>query len=49
MAPLTHLSMEVKSMKEDVLHIRHDMQKMREGRVSIMEDELPPLIQDVLF
>lgn len=40
-------------MKEGILPIRQDMQKIREkaatleGRVSLIEDDLPPLIQDV--
>lgn len=40
-------------MKEDVLHIGHDMQMIRErataleGRVITIEDEIPPLAQDV--
>lgn len=50
---LTHFSIEVKNMKEELLNIRHDMQMIRgrakalEGRVSMVEDELPPLAQDV--
>lgn len=50
---LTELSIEVKSMKEGILHIRQDMQKIRErataleGRVSTLEDDIPPLAQEI--
>lgn len=50
---ITDLSTEVKGMKEGLLHIRQDMQKIRErataleGRVSSIEDELPPLAQEM--
>lgn len=49
MVPLTQLSMEFKGMKKDVLHIRHDKQKIKEGATvlegsaSSIEDVLPLL------
>lgn len=50
---ITELSADIKSVKEGLLHIRQDMQKLRErttaleGRVSSLEDELPPIAHDL--